>query len=137
MSCSFLYCLYVFFIVFFFFFFSLFFFFFFFFFSSRRRHTRFDCDWSFRRVLFRSCYQRAGAEIPPPPARFIPTVKLLVLPLMLAAAVASAEPKPRTVTLDVKDAEARVVLRSMQKRSEERRVGKECRCRWGASDWHR
>src|SRR5256886_9063979 len=26
-----------------------------FFFSSRRRHTRFDCDWSFRRVLFRSC----------------------------------------------------------------------------------
>src|SRR5688572_31429836 len=30
-------------------------FYFFFFFSSRRRHTRFDCDWSFRRVLFRSC----------------------------------------------------------------------------------
>src|SRR5256886_7009885 len=26
----------------------------FFFFSSRRRHTRFDCDWSSRRVLFRS-----------------------------------------------------------------------------------
>src|SRR3989475_1818871 len=26
----------------------------FFFFSSRRRHTRFDCDWRFRRVLFRS-----------------------------------------------------------------------------------
>src|SRR5256886_5672770 len=25
-----------------------------FFFSSRRRHTIFDCDWSFRRVLFRS-----------------------------------------------------------------------------------
>src|SRR5256886_9236973 len=24
------------------------------FFSSRRRHTRFDCDWEFRRVLFRS-----------------------------------------------------------------------------------
>src|SRR2546427_5614346 len=30
----------------------------FFFFSSRRRHTRFDCDWSSRRVLFRS--GRAG-----------------------------------------------------------------------------
>src|SRR6476661_7741384 len=26
----------------------------FFFFSSRRRHTRFKCDWSSRRVLFRS-----------------------------------------------------------------------------------
>src|SRR6266481_8223325 len=25
-----------------------------FFFSSRRRHTRWNCDWSFRRVLFRS-----------------------------------------------------------------------------------
>src|SRR5260370_1142396 len=25
-----------------------------FFFSSRRRHTRFKCDWEFRRVLFRS-----------------------------------------------------------------------------------
>src|SRR6266480_8072045 len=28
--------------------------FFFFFFSSRRRHTRLTCDWSSRRVLFRS-----------------------------------------------------------------------------------
>src|SRR5689334_24069097 len=32
----------------------MFFFIFFFFFSSRRRHTRWNCDWEFRRVLFRS-----------------------------------------------------------------------------------
>src|SRR5688572_28349279 len=38
----------------FFFFFYYYIFIFFFFFSSRRRHTRFDCDWSSRRVLFRS-----------------------------------------------------------------------------------
>src|SRR5438309_11619512 len=27
-----------------------------FFFSSRRRHTRWNCDWEFRRVLFRSFF---------------------------------------------------------------------------------
>lgn len=38
------------------------------------------------------------------------------LALLLAAALAaSAAAKPRTVTLDVKDGEARVVLKSMQK----------------------
>src|SRR5476649_3060333 len=44
------------FVSFFFFFviFFIFFYFLFFFFSSRRRHTRSLCDWSFRRVLFRS-----------------------------------------------------------------------------------
>src|SRR5688572_32462870 len=53
--------------MFFFFFFFVFlffiFFFFFFFFSSRRRHTRFDCDWSSGRVLFRSLHVRyLGSE---------------------------------------------------------------------------
>lgn len=40
-----------------------------------------------------------------------------LLPLLLLASLVSAEEKqqPRTVSLDVKDAEARVVLRSMQK----------------------
>ena len=38
------------------------------------------------------------------------------LALLLAAALAaSASAKPRTVTLDVKDGEARVILKSMQK----------------------
>ena len=42
-------------------------------------------------------------------------MKLLVSLLLVAAVASAEEPKPRTVTLDVKDAEARVVLRSMQK----------------------
>src|SRR5205085_2828978 len=37
-----------------------------FFFSSRRRHTRFDCDWEFRRVLFRS-YAVAFVDVRMPP----------------------------------------------------------------------
>jgi hypothetical protein len=41
-------------------------------------------------------------------------VKLLAL-LLAAALAAPASSAPRTVTLDVKDAEARVVLKSMQK----------------------
>src|SRR2546430_13416736 len=79
---------------------------FFFFFSSRRRHTRFDCDWS-------------------------SDVCSSDLNLLIAAAawkisgseavVAKVEP-PRT-----ESAGPRVVLIV---RSEERRVGKECRSRW-------
>src|SRR2546427_7006731 len=36
-----------------------------FFFSSRRRHTRFDCDLEFRRVLFRSRRPRPSAALVP------------------------------------------------------------------------
>src|SRR6266853_2828264 len=51
----------------------------FFFFSSRRRHTRFDCDWSFRRVLFRS-HIMLGTDYPfdmaePDPVGFLGRVK--------------------------------------------------------------
>jgi hypothetical protein len=45
-------------------------------------------------------------------------VKAVVLPILLAAApvmLAADAARPRTVTMDVKDAEARDVLRSMQK----------------------
>lgn len=43
-------------------------------------------------------------------------MKLLPLALSAALAVtASAAPKPRTVTLNVKDGDARVILESMQK----------------------
>ena len=47
----------------------------------------------------------------------LPLILALVLAATTAAAAPShtAKPKPRTVTLDVKDAEAREVLRSMQK----------------------
>lgn len=47
----------------------------------------------------------------------LPLILVLTLAATAAAAAPSntAEPKPRTVTLDVKDAEAREVLKSMQK----------------------
>src|SRR6478736_634722 len=66
-----------------------------FFFSSRRRHTRFDCDWSFRRVLFRS---RAAGQ------RGHRLLELLE--------------------------RYRLAHERGGARSEERRVGKECRSRW-------
>ena len=40
---------------------------------------------------------------------------MLALAATATAAPKAAKPKPRTVTLDVKDAEARVVLKAMQK----------------------
>src|SRR5688572_31858133 len=83
----------------------------FFFFSSRRRHTRFDCDWSSdvcssdlvlrRRELRQHC--RWDAE---EGERFV---------------VARACTAVRTIIVEAE---------RLRKRSEERRVGKECRSRW-------
>src|SRR6266571_5712530 len=67
-----------------------------FFFSSRRRHTRLTCDWSFRRVLFRS------------------------LPADERGLCALPGQDPARPLDDTGRGE----------RSEERRVGKECRSRW-------
>ena len=41
--------------------------------------------------------------------------RLLLILAVAATATATAEPKEKSVTLDVKDAEVRVILRSMQK----------------------
>src|SRR5438270_9591396 len=75
----------------------------FFFFSSRRRHTRFDCDWSSD-----VCSSDLGGE--------------------------GGEREPRS---DVPDPQAHAPRvsplqrgRQPDPRSEERRVGKECRSRW-------
>src|SRR2546427_9053852 len=72
----------------------------FFFFSSRRRHTRFDCDWS---------SDVCSSDL-----------SRLLIPLM------SLSWEDRCVWLDGR---SRNVRRCAQ-RSEERRVGKECRSRW-------
>src|SRR3712207_7412355 len=76
----------------------------FFFFSSRRRHTRYWRDLEFRRVLFRSRHRQPEQD-PGTSAR---------------------------LALDGQGA-ARALgeaARHGQPRSEERRVGKECRSRW-------
>src|SRR5690242_21510569 len=99
-------------------FFSVFFFFiFFFFFSSRRRHTRLTCDWSSDVCSSDLKWNCSGSVLEmsnkrpgrPPRAGTKATERLEV-----------------RVTLD----ELRAVQRLARERSEERRVGKECRSRW-------
>src|SRR2546430_10803367 len=92
----------------------------FFFFSSRRRHTRFDCDWSSDvcssdlRVNTFPAYSAenssVGAERRPRSASG-------------PCGLALREPRGRTQKL-------RLVRLLPRERSEERRVGKECRSRW-------
>src|SRR5207248_5612955 len=86
-------------------------FFLFFFFSSRRRHTRSYGDWSSDVCSsdLEVAVELAGVADDP----------LLVRPLVAAAAG------------DV-DVEQAVAVEVDQGRSEERRVGKECRSRWWA-----
>src|SRR5438093_9101090 len=79
------------------------FFFFFFFFSSRRRHTRLVSDWS-SDVCSSDLRAAAGSSVP-------------ITPRQLEAIIRLSE------------AGARLRL-SEAVRSEERRVGKECRSRW-------
>src|SRR2546430_10791696 len=92
-----------------------------FFFSSRRRHTRFDCDWSSDVCSSDLCWAAPQA-----------TRRLTVLPNSIVHSVIYDAGKNRvtgvrvvdTVTKQTQEYQARVV------RSEERRVGKECRSRW-------
>src|SRR2546430_6107234 len=83
-----------------------------FFFSSRRRHTRFDCDWS---------SDVCSSDLPPVPIEVGQRSEIDGAPFRRKwGTVTTASPKvphfpskPRPIS-----------------RSEERRVGKECRSRW-------
>src|SRR2546427_8648558 len=82
-----------------------------FFFSSRRRHTRFDCDWSSdvcSSDLFHSLNACSSAQDEKACCGLLPQAGL-----------------PTT-----RMAHTLIGLASLQMRSEERRVGKECRSRW-------
>src|SRR2546430_2856544 len=90
---------------------------FFFFFSSRRRHTRFDCDWS-SDVCSSDlpCY----SEVPT-------TVAPTVVPPCFRTV--SDQPRIRSTPM-VRSRRLALSLELFAHRSEERRVGKECRSRW-------
>src|SRR5689334_24355931 len=85
----------------------------FFFFSSRRRHTRWNCDWSSdvcssdlaKRLMAMHSYSTDSDE-----RRFVP---LILAALAIVLAWCSSQ-----------------FLVAVHVRSEERRVGKECRSRW-------
>src|SRR5438270_4698634 len=87
----------------------------FFFFSSRRRHTRFDCDWSSD-----VCSSDLFADY---------ETKILQVTNLINEAQ-SAKEQGNTQLEEQKSVQAREVV--IAARSEERRVGKECRSRWSA-----
>src|SRR3712207_8532603 len=93
-----------------------------FFFSSRRRHTRYWRDWEFRRVLFRSASGRENArdEI------LRSACGLADLAIPLARGLLRLAGLEALAHGDGRDG---LSPRGVP-RSEERRVGKECRSRW-------
>src|SRR5206468_8102770 len=99
------------------------FYFFFFFFSSRRRHTRSDRDWSSD-----VCSSDLSHEVP-----------LVVLDIWMEemtglevlARLCAISPQTNVIVITGReDSAARITAM----RSEERRVGKECRDRWSRDD---
>src|SRR2546430_9979420 len=91
----------------------------FFFFSSRRRHTRFDCDWS---------SDVCSSDLAIWPKGDLVTRRELG---NLLIACASARPVLGAGVLPIDELDLPPELYAeLRRRSEERRVGKECRSRW-------
>src|SRR5260370_12283083 len=91
----------------------------FFFFSSRRRHTRFKCDWS-SDVCSSDLSNLAAAE------ELAPGLNLNPIGADSADLAVDVEtPSGKVLAIDDPG-----LLRELAERSEERRVGKECRSRW-------
>src|SRR5207247_4190023 len=89
----------------------------FFFFSSRRRHTRSTRDWS-------SDVCSSDLNIDP---SMLPSKIVSYLSLPIPRVAVTSDPTRDAIGTYLHDKSGWLVLRS-----EERRVGKECRCRWAA-----
>src|SRR2546430_12558766 len=90
-----------------------------FFFSSRRRHTRFDCDWS---------SDVCSSDLRPPSSSiWLGRVARRPTPANQQKCTSAPHFRPEHFSLQP-CAEANFAERN--ERSEERRVGKECRSRW-------
>src|SRR5690242_20978340 len=94
-----------------------FFFFFFFFFSSRRRHTRLTCDWSSD-----VCSSDLDGDHFIEPHFFRDIGEMIAVVAIYAYEDAAAGDQQVEIAIAIDIAECH--------RSEERRVGKECRSRW-------
>src|SRR2546430_1965608 len=94
-----------------------------FFFSSRRRHTRFDCDWS-SDVCSSDLLGGAGNSIKVPHGH----VEVSVFPVR-SDRTGHLHDGPQ-VFRQFRLRFVPLVLAAVALRSEERRVGKECRSRW-------
>src|SRR5207302_5910857 len=81
----------------------------FFFFSSRRRHTRFSRDWS---------SDVCSSDL----------LQQLIMRCLLERTAA-----PRRILTQLLQPSAYAAFPRVGRRSEERRVGKECRSRWGTT----
>src|SRR2546430_10770326 len=94
------------------------------FFSSRRRHTRFDCDWS-SDVCSSDLFEDEPALL-----NLAHNSRIQLEPTFTGNRVLldGRDVSQRVREPDVTDAASRVSVHP--KRSEERRVGKECRSRW-------
>src|SRR5690242_20959007 len=90
-------------------------FFFFFFFSSRRRHTRLTCDWSSDVCSSDLVWKAGGSEDARPGPRDPGGGAVIAGAITLARA---------------EGGEGADFFQRGAARSEERRVGKECRSRW-------
>src|SRR2546430_7019089 len=94
-----------------------------FFFSSRRRHTRFDCDWS--SDVCSSDLQVEKAKVDLQRCTIYSPINGIVIDRAVTVgqtvAASFSTPKLFEIAND---------LSKMEIRSEERRVGKECRSRW-------
>src|SRR5688572_32757480 len=95
-----------------------------FFFSSRRRHTRFDCDWS---------SDVCSSDLALGTAQTLAWGTTYYLPAVLANSMA-AELGVGTAAVFVAFSAGLLLAGFLGPRSEERRVGKECRSRWWAHD---
>src|SRR5256886_7834356 len=93
---------------------------FFFFFSSRRRHTRFDCDWS--SDVCSSDLIVLRNDVGNPLAKESDEERVVVMRDTTRRDSTSADSASRGVRL--------TPAAPRGTRSEERRVGKECRSRW-------
>src|SRR5256886_12720657 len=91
----------------------------FFFFSSRRRHTRFDCDWSSDVCSSDLKARTKTLTIPRQVAMYLARNMLAMQLVEIGQAFGGRDHSTVIHSVD-----------KVERRSEERRVGKECRSRW-------